>query len=406
MRVLIGPGMVPVDQGGQFAGGAAMATYEVAKSLSELGHEVFLTTLHDYRGSSKGTLHILPRKKLAEASKILPKILVKLLSKEKNVTKYYDQISLLEETRFLGVKTYWKKLITKIRPDVISIHGNNLDRFPMIQSAIESYLPLVFTSHGIPEAQEVSYNLSRFNADFFGLLKANNVPIVSVSSGLKERIVNDIGYIRELCSVVVNGISEDFLLRASECRRKRIMSKNKSPDSSIKLITVGSLTKRKNHILVIETMEHLPESYEYYIVGDGPEKQTLQNAVIARGLGSRVHFTGRLTGDALLKAYIQADIFVLTPTSEAFGLVFLEALACGLPIVTMRNLEGIDDLYHPDCFKLVSKYDSEEVASTIEGSRSLIGNDYLPEHAKSYSWEKVAVDYQEVFSMMNNKRVQ
>ncbi len=77
---------------------------------------------------------------------------------------------------------------------------------------------------------------------------------------------------------------------------------------------------------------------------------------------------------------------VLHPSQEAFGLVFLEALACGLPVVTMKDLEGVRDIYHPDCFELVEKYDSVELAEAIEKSAK-IGKEQMMEHVRQFSWE-------------------
>ena len=398
MRVLIGPGMAPVNQGGQFAGGAAMATYEIARSLSDLGHEVYLATLHDFTGSSEKTLHILPRRKLWELFKASPRIAWKLIKGERNVAKYYDHPSLLEEARFLGVRLYWKKLIDRIKPDMISIHGNNLDRLPMILSAVESCIPFAFTSHGISEEEEVRYDLKVFLKDFFGFLKSNEIPVISVSSGLRSKIIDDIGYKSELCTVIGNGISHEFLNRASEIREKNLSEKGRTQSNRIKLITVGSLIKRKNHIKVLEAMKHLSENYEYVIVGDGPERDNLHDFVHANGLAKRIHFTGRLLGDELIEAYSECDLFVLTSISEAFGLVFLEALACGLPVVTMKDLEGVRDIYHPDCFELVEKYDSVELAEAIEKSAEKIGKEQMMEHVRQFSWERVGTQYDKTFT--------
>lgn len=62
------------------------------------------------------------------------------------------------------------------------------------------------------------------------------------------------------------------------------------------------------------------------VVGDGPELATLRKA------HPEVHFTGYLTGEALAKAYAQADVFVFPSRTDTFGMVLLEALAAGVPI--------------------------------------------------------------------------
>ena len=76
-----------------------------------------------------------------------------------------------------------------------------------------------------------------------------------------------------------------------------------------------------------EILEAIPE-VRLLVVGDGPHRMELE-----RDFGSRAHFTGRLSGEALAAAYRQADLFVFPSKHDTFGQVVMEAMATGLPVV-------------------------------------------------------------------------
>ena len=75
------------------------------------------------------------------------------------------------------------------------------------------------------------------------------------------------------------------------------------------------------------------------LVGDGPYREELEEIFA----GTKTKFTGYIKGEALSKAYASADIFVFPSSMETFGLVVVEAMAAGLPVVASR-VGGIPDV--------------------------------------------------------------
>ena len=73
--------------------------------------------------------------------------------------------------------------------------------------------------------------------------------------------------------------------------------------------------------------------WTYRIVGDGPQKRMLQRKAVALGLGGHVRFLGRLDRDSTLQEFDQCDVFSLPSWGDAFGIVYLEAMARGKPTV-------------------------------------------------------------------------
>lgn len=110
-----------------------------------------------------------------------------------------------------------------------------------------------------------------------------------------------------------------------------------NPDETV-LIYVGRLSDEKQIDHIIPALESLPNT-RLVLVGDGPARPDLERAFA----GLPVTFMGYLRGQRLSQAYASADIFVFPSRLETFGLVVIEAMAAGLPIVASR-VGGVSDI--------------------------------------------------------------
>jgi glycosyltransferase involved in cell wall biosynthesis len=97
------------------------------------------------------------------------------------------------------------------------------------------------------------------------------------------------------------------------------------------LLYVGRLSSEKEVPRLRDVIQALPEA-RLAIVGDGPVRQELEKHFH----GTPTVFTGYLRGEALASAYASADLFVLPSKTETLGLVLLEAMASGCPVVACR----------------------------------------------------------------------
>jgi len=94
--------------------------------------------------------------------------------------------------------------------------------------------------------------------------------------------------------------------------------------------------------VLLEALARLPEQVKGVFVGDGDLRAAYVERAHALGLANRVFFPGRVSEDSLVDHYRLADVTVLPSTTmgEAFGLVLLESLACGTPVIA-SNLPGV-----------------------------------------------------------------
>jgi glycosyltransferase involved in cell wall biosynthesis len=117
-------------------------------------------------------------------------------------------------------------------------------------------------------------------------------------------------------------------------------------DNKIKIISVGYLEKRKGHEFVIRAVANLiKEGFEpeYNIIGEGENFSSLKELVRQLDLFDRVKFLGLKTQDEVYRYLSQADIFCLPSWDEAFGVVYLEAMAARLPVIACKA-QGIEDV--------------------------------------------------------------
>ncbi len=106
------------------------------------------------------------------------------------------------------------------------------------------------------------------------------------------------------------------------------------------LVCISRLSKEKN---IRELVEYFPALLEkcpdtkFIIVGDGPDKQHLENMVEKLSLQDKIVFTGRIPADEVYKYYALGDVFVSASTFEVHSMSYLEALAGGLPLLCRKD---------------------------------------------------------------------
>jgi glycosyltransferase involved in cell wall biosynthesis len=166
-------------------------------------------------------------------------------------------------------------------------------------------------------------------------------------------------YPREIAVVPMGIELEEYKDRCSEKGRE-------TPQKRI--IFVGRFDPVKGLDNLLRAMNSvgkvLPDA-QLILVGDGKERKNLESLADSLGIRDSVDFAGRLNGEKKTEYLCQADLFVLPSISEGFGIVILEAMACGLPVVATR-VGGVPDLVEDGVNGyLVESRDFQEMAKKI-----------------------------------------
>ena len=233
--------------------------------------------------------------------------------------------------------------------------------------------------------------------------------IFAVSESLRRHAV-ELGISAEKIVVVGNGVDCRVFTRVE---RKRARDRFELPPRAPVLISVGALVERKGFHRVIECLPALRARFpelRYLIVG-GPSPEGDWSAVLRRhamdaGVADCVHFLGALPPAELKWPLSAADVFVLATRNEGWANVFLEAMACGLPVVATDVGGNGEVVAHDGLGTLVPFGDRERLTQALAGALERDWNrDAIADHAAANGWDaRVAVLMDEFTAIASGER--
>lgn len=149
-----------------------------------------------------------------------------------------------------------------------------------------------------------------------------------------------LGEYRDKCYILPYGIKSEDYLNISE---KHFLSERSFSSDSIKVFFTGRLVYYKGVDVLIKSFRRVNNKCELFIAGTGILEEKLKEMVIRYGLSEKVHFLGFLSDEQLKQAYADCDMFVLPSVarSEAFGIVQLEAMIYGKPVINTNLQSGV-----------------------------------------------------------------
>jgi glycosyltransferase involved in cell wall biosynthesis len=197
-------------------------------------------------------------------------------------------------------------------------------------------------------------------------------------------------------SVIPNGVDLTRFRPSSRARSRH--------PGTIRCLAVARLVERKGLTDLIRAIASLERGrYQLEIVGSGPDEWELRGLAARLGITREVMFTGSLDRAAIPGRYREADIFTLAPWGDAFGHVFAEALASGLPIVG-STVGGVPELVeHGKNGFLVPPREPIALAAAIRlladnpDLRAQIGRRNRAQAEANLSWARVTTRYLSVY---------
>ena len=284
------------------------------------------------------------------------------------------------------------RLRRKGRLDLIDAHFAYPDGYAATLLGRWLKVPVTITLRGT----EVPLSRTRIRRRMMiaGLKRAAR--IFSVADAHKQHVAA-MGVAAERVLVVGNGVDSRKFQSVPKHEARRELGI--APDAQV-LISVGGLVERKGMHRVIECLPLLKQRHpriQYLVVGgaspEGDYGATLKKMVVDLGLDDTVRFLGPVPPERLTVPLSAADVFVLATRNEGWANVFLEAMACGLPVVTTLVGGNAEVVCRPEYGRLVPFGVSGDLAAAIADALDTHWDRArIIEYAQANSWDsRVAV---------------
>jgi len=239
------------------------------------------------------------------------------------------------------------------RAKVIVAHTALLDGAIARSIASSLGVPYVVFVHGEDLYQNASADKPKLRAQVQSVL-AEAHTVIAVSDVVRDGLLREFPELSRV-EVLPNGVDTELFSPAehhSEEREARDAgdagdetSREDHADAEtqtapLRVLSAGHLVTRKAHEFVLRAIAELVadgSDIRYTIAGDGPLRSALEALTLELGLTERVTFSGAYRHEELPGMLRETDLFALPSWDEAFGVVYLEALACGVPVIAASD---------------------------------------------------------------------
>lgn len=289
----------------------------------------------------------------------------------------------------MAVSTFAKvrRLVRRHSLNVLDVHFGYPDGAAGRLLARWLGLPMVLTLRGKEERQartEVAAPLRR------AVVAADQ--LVTVSDALRK-VALEFGADARRITPIGNGVE---LAKFTPVPQRVARAELKLPADAKVMITVGGLVERKGFHRVIECLPDLLRIHpnlHYVVVGgaspEGDMSAQLHAQVESLRLNDHVRFVGTWPPERLKLPLSAADVFVLATSYEGWANVFLEAMACGLPIVTTRVGGNAEVINSPALGTLVEFGDRAALTAALDDALSRAWDrERIVDYARANSWDR------------------
>ena len=299
-------------------------------------------------------VQIIPNLKKGGAERLVLNICQELQKRE-NIKVKLITFSEENEYPYLTKNIDWSVIPSSF---TLSILRSNTVEIKKLEKAVADFKPDIIHSH-LYEADFVTNQLKVKHAKFFShihsirnelenkpnvigikskmifyfekkmylyLLKRNNVKLVAISNECYNFARNDLRQKKENVIFLPNCIDYNVFKASPKISSKK---------DGFKLINIGSFSPKKAQEFLIDVASNLKNKgviFSLDLLGDGPERKKIEKLALKHNVNELINFRGNVNNpESYLKS---ADLYIHSAKKEPFGLVLIEAMASGLPIVT------------------------------------------------------------------------
>ena len=251
----------------------------------------------------------------------------------------------------LLVKLYKKAVKLVGRPDVIHAHFYSI---AAVASVLKKKfdMPIIVTEHSSKLNRNI-LEISKLDVKLANKAYQNADRVIAVSNALAKNLKTNFNVDAEVIHNIVDVSKFQYVKR--------------EPKDTFTFISIGNLVQIKRFDILIEAFAKAfkdDKSVFLKIVGSGPEKEKLQSLVNQYNMVNRIILLGEVGRDKLKEIYSQGDAFVLASRSETFGVVFIEAMTTGLPVIA-TDCGGPSDIVNEKNGYLIPVNDKQALVDAL-----------------------------------------
>lgn len=338
-------------------GGVPVSVERLSAALRERGHEVTIFAPHHPEEQEEfGVVRFRSRKHFLENGMVIPAI--------------FDQTieACFQLTQF----------------DVIHVHHPMIIGYMALYLANKYDIPLAFTYHTRyeqylhyiklydqlqkkGESMKVGCKAMRKAITVHNRLFTNACDLVFAPTPLMRSYLHEHGTIRPVVVMPTGLGDEDFVCREGVSAELRSQY---SEGRSYLFCCVARLEKEKSLSFLLRSLaiykQQKGDCFRFLLIGEGTERQALEQEAEALGMTDNVIFTGAVPRSALSDYYRACDLFLFSSTSETQGIVLLEGMAAGLPVVAVEA-SGVCDVVVNGVNGWMTPADASIFADRIDG---------------------------------------
>jgi len=297
------------------------------------------------------------------------------LDQEKNVFRYRS-VNLTKKVKYpiaIPLSFRAKKVITEFNPDIIHIHHPFVLSSAAMMYGGELGIPKILTLHTQYEqyayyAAPIPQIIAQEAIKIIVSNLANKTDCITTPSVSMKKIIENYG-IKNRIEVIPNAIRLISFKEDDELKRIEIKIKYNLKEDDKIILFVGRVALEKSIDKIIKALAIIKKrnsgKEKLLIVGNGPAMDELKQLTRTLKVEEDVIFAGTVSYEEIQHYYKMAYVFTIASTTETFGIVTIEALASGVPVVAVKA-PGATDILTDGMDGLLVDDDVEKIANALE----------------------------------------
>lgn len=303
---------------------------------------------------------------------------------------------------------YTKRVLKKIKPDIVHIHGAGFVTLLYMETCSELGIPFVLTLHGLigidkgVKASEYEKNIER---KLIENSYNQNIHISVVSSKMLEDIKKHYNIINDENIHVIGNFSKIPTTNFEMIDIRKLHNINEKDEI---ILVIGNISYLKNQKFIIQSLDFINQqdklNWKLLFIGNDNSKNSIINEVTKSKDKSKLIVCGHVDKKLLPNYYIQAKLNIVASLSEGFGLSIIEGFKFGVPTLTFSDIYAFHDIYDKFAVYEVKDRDLKIFSTSMVHAMNIYWDaEKIISHSKKFDADIIIQKYIDLYDVCLNK---